>query len=95
MNLREKTWEILKEAISVNNRAFPWERAIGAGIAMALPIPELSEDELASLLYLFETLANSAKFSDIEAIKKIPEIPGFHSIEREIDTLQRAFIKKR
>lgn len=38
VNLREKTWEILKEAISVNNRAFPWECAIGAGIAMALSI---------------------------------------------------------
>lgn len=56
--------------------------------------PQLSEENLASLLYLFETLANSANASEIEEAKKIPEIPGFHSIEREIDTLQRAFIKK-
>ena len=38
VNLREKTWEILKEAISVNNRAFPWERAIGAALQYHIAI---------------------------------------------------------
>lgn len=56
--------------------------------------PVLTEQELASLLYLFETLANSAKFSDIEDLKPIPELPGFQSIHQEIDTLQRAFMSE-
>ena len=38
MSITEKIWDILKEAIAVNNRSCPWERAIGAGIAMAIPI---------------------------------------------------------
>ena len=38
MDLRKKITTTLKEAIAVNNRPFPWERAIGAGISMALPI---------------------------------------------------------
>lgn len=82
--LIEYYWPII---YSMEKLAFLLERA-----AETEDRPTLSEPELASLLYLFETLANSAKFSDIEAIKKIPEIPGFHSIEREIDTLQKAFL---
>lgn len=84
--LIEYYWPII---YSMEKLAFLLERAIETPNR-----PELSENELASLLYLFETLANSAKFSEIEEIKKIPEIPGFHSIEREIDTLQRAFLKQ-
>ena len=82
--LIEYYWPII---YSLEKLAFLLERAIETPHRPVLPEPEL-----ASLLYLFETLANSAKFSEIEEIKKIPEIPGFHSIEREIDTLQRAFL---
>lgn len=56
--------------------------------------PQLTETELASLLYLFETLANSAQFAETEPTKDIPEIPGFDSIQREINTLQQAFLSK-
>lgn len=82
--LIEYYWPII---YSIEKLAFLLERA-----AETSNRPELPENELASLLYLFETLANSAKFSEIEELKPIPEIPGFHSIEREIETLQRAFI---
>ena len=84
--LIEYYWPII---YSMEKLAFLLERAIETPNR-----PELPEPELASLLYLFETLANSAKFSEIEAPKTIPEIPGFHSIAKEIDTLQRAFITK-
>lgn len=53
--------------------------------------PILKEEDLASLLFLFETLANAAQYSEAEKIKLIPEIEGFDSIQREIDTLQQAF----
>lgn len=36
--MMKKVTDLLKEAIAVNNRPWPWERAIGAGIAMILPI---------------------------------------------------------
>jgi len=59
--LIEYYWPII---YSMEKLAFLLERA-----AETEDRPTLSEPELASLLYLFETLANSAKFSDIEAIK--------------------------
>ncbi len=34
----QKFGQIFKAAIAVNNRPFPWERAIGAALAMSLPI---------------------------------------------------------
>lgn len=55
--------------------------------------PTLTEAELASLLYLFETLANATNFSEASELKTIPHLPGFYSVEQEIDTLQRAVIK--
>lgn len=36
--MKKEFWHILKEAVAVNNRPFPWERAIGAGFSMAIPI---------------------------------------------------------
>ena len=56
--------------------------------------PTLKEEDLACLLFLFETLANAAQYSEAEEIKPIPKIEGFDSIRREIDTLQQAFIYK-
>ncbi len=38
MNGLQKARQIFKAAIAVNNRPFPWERAIGAALAMSLPI---------------------------------------------------------
>ena len=82
--LIEYYWPII---YSMEKLAFLLERA-----AESKARPELSEYELATLLYLFETLANSARFDEMEAPKVIPTIPGFYSLEREIDTLQRAFM---
>lgn len=82
--LIEYYWPII---YSMEKLAFLLERAIETPNR-----PQLPKNELASLLYLFETLANSAKFAEIEDLKEIPEIPGFHSIGREIDTLQKAFV---
>lgn len=53
--------------------------------------PQLSDNELAKLLYLFETLANSAQFDEDNPYIPIPALPNFYNIEREIDTLQKAF----
>lgn len=53
--------------------------------------PVLSDEELATLLYLFETLANSAQFDESNKQITVPKILGFYSIEREIYTLQSAF----
>ena len=53
--------------------------------------PTLTEDDLAKMLYLFETLANSAQFDEPMEQIKVPSIPNFYSIEREINTLQSAF----
>ncbi|MBS7819330.1 FUSC family protein [Wohlfahrtiimonas chitiniclastica] len=36
--MKDKLSAMIREAIAVNERSFPWERAIGAGIAMTLPI---------------------------------------------------------
>lgn len=53
--------------------------------------PTLTDDELAKILYLFETLANSAQFDEPTEHITVPSIPNFYSIEREINTLQAAF----
>ncbi len=53
--------------------------------------PILTDNELAKILYLFETLANSAQFDEPTDLIKVPSIPDFYSIEREINTLQSAF----
>lgn len=82
--LIEYYWPII---YSMEKLAFLLERAAESKVR-----PELSEYELATLLYLFETLANSARFDEMEAPKVIPTIPGFYSLEREIDTLQHAFM---
>ncbi len=36
--MREKIAPILREAFTMNRRPFPWAKAVGAGLAMALPI---------------------------------------------------------
>ncbi|GAA5104225.1 FUSC family protein [Wohlfahrtiimonas larvae] len=36
--MKEKLWFIIREAMMVNNRSAPWERAIGAALSMTIPI---------------------------------------------------------
>lgn len=36
--MKEKLWSIIREAMAVNNRSAPWERAIGAALSMTIPI---------------------------------------------------------
>lgn len=86
-NLIEYYWPII---YSMEKLAFLLESA-----AEIDNRPILIEQDLANILYLFETLANSASFSEIENMKTIPEIPGFEGIQREIDVLQRAFITQK
>ena len=86
-NLIEYYWPII---YSMEKLAFLLESA-----AEIDNRPILVEQDLANILYLFETLANSASFSEIENMKTIPEIPGFEGIQREIDVLQRAFITQK
>lgn len=86
-NLIEYYWPII---YSMEKLAFLLESAAETGNR-----PILIEQDLANILYLFETLANSASFSEIENMKTIPEIPGFEGIQREIDVLQRAFITQK
>ncbi|PWD87273.1 FUSC family protein [Ignatzschineria cameli] len=84
--LLEYYWPII---YSMEKLAFLLERATERSSR-----PILKEQDLASLLFLFETLANAAQYSEIEEIKSIPKIEGFDSIQREIDTLQQAFAYK-
>lgn len=80
-------WPII---YSVDKLAFLLERAIARKDR-----PALSEEELASMLFLFETLANLASFDDVGSPKKIPDIPGFYGIVKEIQHIQDAFYKEK
>ncbi|MBI0579190.1 FUSC family protein [Neobacillus cucumis] len=53
--------------------------------------PVLSDDALAQLFYVFETMANAADRETSPMIKNVPKIVEFPSIEKEIDSLQHAF----
>lgn len=53
--------------------------------------PQLTDEELSKMLYLFETMANCARFDEPNKFIEIPKIPGFYSLEREINTLQTIF----
>ncbi|TDK60681.1 FUSC family protein [Bacillus salipaludis] len=53
--------------------------------------PVLSDDTLAQLFYVFETIANAADRETFPVIKNVPKIGEFPSIEKEIDSLQHAF----
>lgn len=53
--------------------------------------PQLTDEELSKILYLFETMANCARFDEPNKFIEIPKIPGFYSLEREINTLQTIF----
>ncbi|MED1469916.1 FUSC family protein [Bacillus salipaludis] len=53
--------------------------------------PVLSDDTLAQLFYVFETMANAADRETSPVIKNVPKIVEFPSIEKEIDSLQHAF----
>ncbi len=50
----------------------------------------LSAEELASLLYLFEMLANALQYGEQTSIKPVPSIPQFPAITQEIEMLQQA-----
>ncbi|MGG1400675.1 FUSC family protein [Bacillus salipaludis] len=53
--------------------------------------PVLSDDTLAQFFYMFETMANAAERETSPAIKNVPKIVDFPSIEKEINSLQHAF----
>ncbi|HEY2421790.1 MAG TPA: FUSC family protein [Neobacillus sp.] len=51
--------------------------------------PILSNDSLAQLLYVCETMANAANRKQSPSIKKVPEIKEFPNIQNEIITMQK------
>lgn len=53
--------------------------------------PQLTDENLAKMLYLFETLANSVQFNEHNQYIDVPKLNGFYSLECEINTLQSAF----
>lgn len=81
--LIEYYWPII---YSVDKLAFLLERAIAHPER-----PVLTEDELASMLFVFETLANLASFDEVGPPKSTPELPGFNGIVKEIQSIQAAF----
>lgn len=80
-------WPII---YSVDKLAFLLEQAISREDR-----PALSEADSASMLFLFETLANLASFDDVGLPKEIPDIPGFYGIVKEIQHIQDAFYKEK
>lgn len=80
-------WPII---YSVDKLAFLLERAISIKDR-----PVLSDTDLSSMLFTFETLANLASFDDVESPKTIPDIPGFYGIIKEIQHIQDAFYKEK
>ena len=50
----------------------------------------LSDESLAQLLYIFETMALSAEQNQFHIEKNVPEIEGFAKIQKEIIALQDA-----
>ncbi|MED3562100.1 FUSC family protein, partial [Bacillus xiapuensis] len=52
--------------------------------------PDLPDNTLAQLFYVFETMANSADRGTSPAIKNVPKIDEFPSIQKEIISLQHA-----
>lgn len=52
--------------------------------------PILSEETLARILYVFETMANTAGRKQSPSIKHVPEIESFSSIQNEIMYLQKS-----
>ena len=54
--------------------------------------PVLSDQSLAQLLYVFETMALSADQNQRHIEKVVPEIEGFAKIQKEILSLQDAMI---
>ena len=52
--------------------------------------PILSDETLAQLLYVCETMANAADRKQSPSIKNVPEIEKFPSIQNEIIALQKS-----
>ncbi|MBP2079447.1 FUSC family protein [Oceanobacillus polygoni] len=53
-------------------------------------LPSIKDDDLAQLMLVFEMMAKSAKQMEIPKTRRIPEIPGFPQIQKEIGDLQVA-----
>lgn len=81
--LIEYYWPLLH---SIEKLAFLLENA-----AINPNRPQLTDEELSKMLYLFETMANCARFDEPNQAIEIPKISGFYSLEREINTLQKIF----
>jgi uncharacterized membrane protein YccC len=56
--------------------------------------PILSEEKLAQMLYVCETMANAAGRKQSHSIKNVPEIESFQSIQNEIIHLQKSLHMK-
>ncbi|SET52216.1 Uncharacterized membrane protein YccC [Salinibacillus kushneri] len=52
--------------------------------------PNLSDDNLAQLIYVCESMANAASRKRIPTAKEVPEIEEFPSIQKEIISLQKS-----
>ncbi len=52
----------------------------------------LSDESLAKLLYIFETMAIAAEQNQLHIVKLVPEIDGFVKIQKEITALQDAML---
>ena len=52
--------------------------------------PILSDDNLAQLLFVFETMANATDRRRSPKIRNVPEIEGYASIQKQIISLQKA-----
>ena len=55
--------------------------------------PVLSDENLAQLLLVFESMATATNRFQLPAKKFIPKIEGFSSIEKEITHLQNALLR--
>ncbi|MEK3906649.1 hypothetical protein [Oceanobacillus sp. FSL W7-1309] len=53
-------------------------------------LPILKDDDLAQLMLVFEMMAKSAKQMESPETRRVPEIPGFPQIQKEIGDLQVA-----
>jgi len=52
--------------------------------------PILSDDNLAQLIFIFETMANATDRRRSPKIRSVPEIEGYASIKKQITSLQKA-----
>lgn len=78
----EQLWSVI---FSIEQLGFLLEAA-----SRKQDLPILKDDDLAQLMLVFEMMAKSAKQMESPDTRRIPEIPGFPQIQKEIGDLQVA-----